>query len=129
MSILLNGMDLTGLRIASAWDCETAVPTTIAETALDGSDVVWEGPAGPERITLAGGEAYGWITRTTLDRLAAMAAAPGGVYILTIDGRALSVRFRNDDPPALSATPVEPASITGPDDPFRNVRISLVAVG
>ncbi|TVM33322.1 hypothetical protein [Oceanidesulfovibrio marinus] len=129
MSILLDGLDLSGLRVASTWDGETAAPPTIAETSLDGSEVVWEGPAGLERITLAGGDAHGWITRTTLDRLAAMAAAPGGVYPLTIDGRALSVRFRNEDPPALSATPVEPASAAGPDAPFRNVRISLVVVG
>ncbi|MFW5734190.1 MAG: hypothetical protein ACOCWR_03930 [Oceanidesulfovibrio sp.] len=128
MSIILEDIDLSGLHVVPAGMNSPATPRTVAETALDGSEVVWEGPAGPTRMTLAGGATHGWLTRETLDRLTALAAVPGARYGLTVGGRTMRVRFCNEEPPAVTASPVEPGMECGPHAPYRDVRVSLVNV-
>ncbi len=126
MAIILDDIDLSGLHTAEPGAVGT--PRTVAETALDGTAVVWEGQAGAPRIILTGGAEYGWLTRDVLERLLAMAAVAGATYDLSIDGRSTRVRFCNEEPPAVTAMPVEPGSTTGPQVLFRDARIALVEV-
>jgi hypothetical protein len=57
-------------------------------------------------VTLAGAEDQGWITRTTLEALYALAQAPSTGLALTLaDGRSLTVVFRHGGP-AIEARPV-----------------------
>lgn len=56
-------------------------------------------------ITLQAVEDQGWIRRSTLLAVQALADAPGGQYPLRLaDGREFTVQFAGDDP--IAATPV-----------------------
>lgn len=126
MAIILDDIDLSGLHTAEPGAVGT--PRTVAETALDGSAVVWEGQASDSRIILTGGAEYGWLACEVLERLAAMAAVAGATYDLSIDGRSTRVRFCNEEPPAVTAIPVEPGLTARPQALFRDARIALVEV-
>ncbi|TVM16017.1 hypothetical protein DPQ33_13725 [Oceanidesulfovibrio indonesiensis] len=128
MAIILDDVDLSGLHVVEPAAPGMATPHTVAETSLEGSAVVWEGPAPAPRITLAGGAQHGWLTREILERLAAMASAPGATYDMTIGARSTRVRFCNEDPPAVAASPVEPGLTDGSLTLYRDVRIVLVEV-
>lgn len=79
------------------------------QRTLGGKMVVYHQPLSAGRpITLVATEETGWITRSMLDALQAMAATPGGVYTLNLHGEVMQVMFRHHEPPALSFTPLQP---------------------
>lgn len=100
--------------------------TQTRRRTLDGGQVVFYAPLTAGRtITLESGPDTGWLTRTQVEALAALAQSPGAVYTLTIRDQTYRVLFRHDDPPAFEATPVIPFTHPGPDDYYLG-RIKLV---
>lgn len=81
-------------------------PVAAADTRTLGGLLVREESAliAGRPITLTGSEQHGWITRTQLLALYALAAPAGATHLLTLpDARTFNVAFRR---PALTAAPV-----------------------
>ena len=124
----LENIELTGLVISDDIS-HTGIRSDVAKT-LSGGTVVWEiaEPTG-RSIDMTGDAESCWLTRQTMQSLQAMASVPGAVYVLTLQsGEILSVRFRNEDPPAVSGTPIvaRPNQATG--DYYNNIMIKLMEV-
>lgn len=60
-----------------------------------------------------------WMTRSTLEALRNLAAAPGKVMTLTLRGVSYSVMFRHHDGAAVDASPVVHFSDVEPGDYYR----------
>lgn len=69
-------------------------------------------------ITLRATEEYGWIKKSVVSQLLAIAEVPGGVYILNFNGTQYSVVFRHHDSPAVDMEPLIPRTADGSDDYF-----------
>lgn len=104
---------------------------TVTQTrrrTLDGGQVVFYAPLTAGRtITLESGPDTGWLTKTQVEALAALAQSPGAVYPLSIRGQSHRVLFRHDDPPAFEASPLIPFANPAPGD-FYLGKIKLVTV-
>lgn len=99
------------------------------ERSLDGRPIIWdqEIPTG-KPFDLVGGDNFGWITRDNLINLQALAATPNAVYYLWYNQRKFLVRFRNEDTPVISASPLVPRWNHEVTDYYNNVRIKLMEV-
>jgi hypothetical protein len=76
------------------------------EYTVTGAQIIDAGAKQSGRpITLAGGEAFGWLPRTTVDALAVAAAIPGQPFTLTLRGETYTVVFDHASQ-ALEADPV-----------------------
>lgn len=106
-----------------------AVRATVAET-LSGRKVIWEQPLnGGGSFDLVGGSDFGWLPRSVLAALAALANVVGATYTLTApDASTRTVRFRHEDGPAVEATPLVPRPNQGAGDYYNNVTIKLMEV-
>ena len=103
--------------------------TAHVEQSIINTPIVFETEkASGQAITLTGGDDTGWITRTTLLALKALASVPGATYTLNYEGAAYTVRFRNEDRPAVSAEPVVARPNAAGTDYYRNVTIKLMEV-
>lgn len=91
-----------------------------------GSPIVWEAPVGARAQDLIGGGDTAWMTHAVLVSLFDLAALPGATYTLDYEGAIYTCRFRNWDPPVISAA----ARIGRPNpddgDYYRNIRIRLM---
>lgn len=68
-------------------------------------------------ITLQAVEDQGWIRRTTLQAVQALADAPDGQYRLRLaDGREFTVQFAADDP--IAATPISRPELPAATHPY-----------
>lgn len=70
-------------------------------------------------ITLQATDQHGWLARSVVEELRALAADPEGVYVFThADGREFTVMFAPDDP--VSATPIQNTrpELPGDDYPY-----------
>lgn len=127
-SYLLHTIDLPGLVIENDIT-PGAVQTTVSKT-LSGRQVIWEqGSNGGAAFDLVGGVDFGWLQRSDLAALKGLANVVGATYTLTgIDNSTMTVRFRNEDTPAIEAAPVVPRPNQQADDYYNNVRIKLMEV-
>lgn len=125
--IKIENITLSGLVFTDDLN-HTGIRSDVAKT-LDGGLVIWETsePAG-QLITLSGGDDFGWLERSTLQSLQAMASVPGASYTLTTPSDTITVRFRNESPPAIEATPLvaRPNPATG--DYYNKVTIKLMKI-
>lgn len=77
-------------------------------------------------VTLSSNDKGGWVPRSTVLALRALADTPGITYTLTLaDGRAYQVQF--DHEREFTATPIRPAADMTGDSPYR-VTIPLIEV-
>ncbi|MDP4074200.1 hypothetical protein [Acidovorax sp. A1169] len=70
-------------------------------------------------ITLQATDQHGWLARSAVEELRALAADPEGVYVFThADGREFTVMFAPDDP--VSAIPIQNTrpELPGDDYPY-----------
>lgn len=101
----------------------------VAATALDGTPIIWEQSTdGGDIIDLVGGDTSGWITKSTLDSLIALASIARAVYTLNYEGNTYNVRFRHEDHPAIEADPVIGRPNPDGSDNYNNVLIKLMEV-
>lgn len=101
-------LDTIALPDGLAWpdEFDTRDLAQTVRQRLDGGVVVYPRTlSGGRPITLAA-PADQPITRAQAAALAALAAAPGAVYALSLRGMSFSVMFRHHDPPALDLTPL-----------------------
>jgi hypothetical protein len=105
MSTTLNGYDISGLIMEN--DITPIGVRSTVEKTLSGALVIWEQAEQAGRsFDLVGGSDFGWLTRATLLNLRSIASVPGATYTLIMEGITSTVRFRNEDAPAVTATPI-----------------------
>lgn len=123
----LESIDLPGLVMANDVS-HTGIRSDVAKT-LAGGVVIWETaePAG-RSIDLLGGEDFGWLERSDLQSLQALASVPGASYTLTTADDVLTVRFRNESAPAIEATPIVARPNQEPGDWYNRITIKLMEV-
>lgn len=126
MAIALGGIELPDLVIENEFGF-TGVQSVV-ESALDGTPNIWEAPASGKPIDLVGGSDTAWITRATLIDLHALASVPGVSYSLSYEGTDYAVRFRNEEPPAIEATPLLPRPNPDDTDYYHSIRIKLMEI-
>lgn len=78
-------------------------------------------------ITLQSGEAFGWMTKTTLDQISTLADQVGATYTLIFGVETFTVAFRHDDPPAFEFVSFVPRTTHESTDYFVGT-IKLVTV-
>ncbi len=71
--------------------------------ALGGSPLIFEQSMGGKEIDLVGTVDSGWISRSDLSSLHALATVPRATYTLSYEGSESTVRFRNEDQPVIEA--------------------------
>lgn len=107
-TVTLEGVSLNPNLV---WDDEHAwspVAQSVRPT-LDGGLAVFHATLAAGRpITLKSTQDTGWLTKTQVDAIAALADTPGGVFTLDIRGVARQVMFRHQDAPAFEAAPLIP---------------------
>lgn len=99
------------------------------DRALDGTPIIWEQPImSGQSLDLVGGEDFGWITREYLTYLKELAEEERTEYTLYHSGNAMLVRFRNEDPPVVSAEHV--VMQVNPDMSawYKNLAIKLAVI-
>ena len=126
MTIQIETIVLPDLIIAEAF--EPPVTARVEQSVIN-TPIVFETekPSG-QAITLTGGEDTGWITRSTMLSLVALASVPGATYTLNYEGVTYTVRFRHEDPPVIAAEAIVPRPNAAGTDYYRNVSIRLVEV-
>lgn len=126
-NMILNGIELPGLVIADDMTPFGVLATTAP--TLAGGMVIWEQrQTAGKQINLVGGADFGWLTRGTLKTLRDMAALPGASYALQTAHGNYTVRFRNEEPPAIAASPIVERPNPADTDWYNNVQIKLMEV-
>lgn len=127
MAITLNGITLPdGLHWVDEYSSEKVVQNV--KHTLDGGAVVFYGQR--QRgipITLESVGDQGWMTRSDVVQLAALADTAGGVYNLSLRGVTYSVMFRHNEPPAFKAEPLQHFATPSSED-YYTVSIRLIIV-
>jgi len=105
-SIILGGVTLSPHLL---WVDEFAFQPVVqsVKRTLGGGFIAYTGGlVGGRPITLASEDDQGWLPRTQVDALQAMADIPGNVMQLLIGIQTFSVIFRHEEPPAFRAEPL-----------------------
>lgn len=126
MAITLGGVTLTDVVIDNEFGISEV--ESIVEFALDGTPLIWEQPKVSKEIDLVGGDDFAWMDRTTLLALQALARAIGATYTLSYEGATKTVRFRNEAPPVIEATPVIARPNQAAGDWYGGIIIRLMEV-
>lgn len=123
----LESINLSGLVLAADVS-HTGIRSDVAKT-LAGGVVIWETrePSG-RLLDLVGGDDFGWLERSDLQALQALASVPGASYTLTTTDDVLTVRFRNEDAPAIEATPIVARSNQATGDWYHKITLKLMEV-
>lgn len=106
MSIVLAGITLSPDMIWRERHWSQSVAQSVRRT-LGGAPVVYAGSLTLGLpVTLVAGQNMGWIRRSVLDQVLALAAVPGAQGTLDFHGEQMLVIFRHDEPPAVAFEPV-----------------------
>lgn len=98
------------------------------EKTLSGRPIIWEQSTQGQPITLEGGSDTAWILKSDLDILYAMTKIPNAYYELSFEGVLYTVRFRNEEPPCIEASPLVGRPNQAAGDYFNNLGIKLMIV-
>ena len=79
-----------------------------------------------EPITLVADENFGWLRRSVVDQVMAIAAVVGGQYVLAFNNVAIPVVFRHQAPPA-DMQPIAPRTADAASDYLRG-SIKLITI-
>jgi hypothetical protein len=126
VSITLDGINLPDLVKEDEF-AFTGIEAVV-EISLSGAPIVWERTVAGKPIDLVGGPDNAWLNRATLISLRDRAGVAGAIYALNYEGEITDVRFRNEDVPAIEATPVKPSPEMEDNDNYNNVRIKLMKI-
>ena len=126
MAITLDGITLPDLVIGNEF-AETKVRSVVAES-LGGKPIIWETSRSMRLLDLIGGDDFGWIERSVLVSLRARADVVGATYDLVYESDTYTVRFRNEDTPAIEAEPIIPRPNHAAGDYYNNVRLKLMII-
>lgn len=123
MAIILGGVSLPDLTIEQEFGW-TGIEAAV-DRSVGGSPIVWEREITGRSLDLVGGDDTGWITRSALESLKALASIARAAYSLSFEGEECTVRFRHEEG-AIEAAPVVPRPNQASGDYYRNVRIRLM---
>lgn len=102
---------------------------SVVEKASDGTPQIWEDFDYGKAIDLVGTESVGAIKKYVLDQMYELSKAPNAIYPLYYYGQNIIVRFRNEDPPAVSGTPVyQNKPNQEPNDYYHSVVLKFMEV-
>ena len=127
MAVTLDTIDLSDLILEN----EIGVVTiqSEAETSLGGTPIVWEQALIGASIDLISPNTNsGWVSRTDLLAIKALANVPNTTYTLVYESDTITVRFRNEDPPVVEHSPIIERPNQDGTDWHTNVRIKLMKV-
>jgi hypothetical protein len=124
MTIELAGVTLPDLIIEDEFSW-SGVESRV-EFSLSGRPVVAEQEIFGKPIDLVGTDKSGWIDRATLIALQNLAKVPMAEYELTYGTESKTVRFRNEEPPVIFASPIAPSPDQENEDRYNNLRIKLM---
>ena len=97
-----------------------------ADVTIGGNLIITEQSVVGRPITLSGDVDRGWIALSVLKALKDLAKVPGASYTLILESEILTVRFRHEQQPVISAEPIIPRANAAPTDQFNNVVINLM---
>lgn len=100
----------------------------VVDRAVDGSPLVYEALQGGKPITLVGTPNSAIITKSTYDQILSLASTPGNTVSLVFEGTTYTVRFRNEEPPTINATPFVERPNQADADYYHSVIIKLMEV-
>ncbi len=107
-TVVLNGITIdTGL----IWEdrLRYAPVEQVFRRTLGGTPVIDYGSLSEGRpVTLRSLQDQGWVTKTQVDAIQALADTPGGVYSLTVGSETFPVKFRHNEPPAVEFEQIIP---------------------
>jgi len=129
MAITLDGNELPELKWLERF--QSFGVQGAVEMTRGGKPWVWEGDISGRHVTLRGGSDYGIMLYSLYKTIRGLAETKNARYILEWgDGSTNTIRFRQENPPAVSGEPVltdyadEPA-----DDVYmRNIEIRMAIV-
>lgn len=124
--VTLEGIDLGNLVIDGEFEF-SPVQAQVAPT-IGGGLVVWEKTRSGRTIDLVGGSDFGWLPRSVLLQVQALAAVPNATYTLIFNGSTSRVRFRHEEGSPVSAPPLVPRPNHADSDYYNNVSIKLMEV-
>jgi hypothetical protein len=109
----VNVITLGGLSLnpAMVWGDRYAVQSVAmtAKRTLGGKQhLMSQSLVGGRRITLTSGEEFGWLTKTQMEGVNAMASDPSGVYTLVFGTESFQVAFAHFEPPAAAFSALIP---------------------
>lgn len=122
----LEGISLEGLVMDNEM-AFTPVEAKISHS-LDGGVIVWEGNSSGRPIDMVGGSDFGWLTRSVLKQIKALAAVPNATYTLVHNFETFRVRFRHEESAPVSASPLVARPNQADTDYYNNVAIKLMEV-
>jgi len=96
--------------------------------SLAGTPIIWQQEEKGQPITLVGSNDSGWIPRSDLEALFALTRVPKATYVLIYENRSLTVRFRHEEPPVITATPVNPRPNSSASDFYHQLLIKFMEV-
>lgn len=126
MAVILEGITLPDLVIDNEFS--NLKIRAEEEKSLSGRSIIWEQSTSFKPIDLIGGDDFGWISRTDLLQVQAFAEVAGATYTLNYEGTIYTVRFRNEDAPAIETDLVVPRSNPEGGDWYHNLRIKLMEI-
>lgn len=123
----LGIIELSGLIWVDEFDWTGIVSEVSA--AVNGNLVVQEAAVTSGRpVTLKGGVDYGWLTRSDLLALQALAGVPEATYTLTYGGTEHTVRWRHEEGQVIEATPVIDYEAADHGDDYHQITLKLITV-
>jgi hypothetical protein len=123
----LNDIEIPGLIWSDEFDW-TGVVSEVSP-AVNGNLVVQEAAVTSGRpVTLKGGADFGWLKRSALLALQALAAVPEATYTLSYNGTDYTVRWRHEDGQVIEATPVIDYEDAEPGDDYHQITLKLITV-
>jgi hypothetical protein len=127
MAIYIDTVELPDLVFVDAFG-EPPVAAVVEQSIIN-TPIVFEAESSAgRRRDLMGGMDWGWITKSVLDDLFALASVAGATYVLSYEGVSYTVRFRLEELPVLSAESIVPRPNAADADYYRNVLIKLMEV-
>lgn len=126
MNIVLNGLALPAMLWPDEFNAQQVAQTS--KRTLAGGIVVFHNQlTAGQSITLESSEKAGWLRRSQVQALKAMADQSGLVMSLSLRGQSYSVTFRHHEGNAFEAEPVFPyANPTADDYYIASIRLMTV---
>ena len=99
------------------------------EMSLGGIPIIWEDDVQGRTFDLISGELDGdQMSKKDLEDLKDLAGVVDATYTLRFNGTKYTVRFRNEDSPAITAVPIVPRAKKGQYEFYNQIRIKLMVV-
>lgn len=116
-TLSLGGIVLNPSMVIEDRNTSQGVAQSVKRTLGGGLVLFSMGLYAGRSLDLVAGEDHGWLSYATVLQLQDLAAQPGGVFELLVNGVGASVVFRHHEPPAFAAKPLVFRHNQQADDP------------